>query len=97
MSDRSIMERLVRGKAPGREFDVEFWQALGPSRILEAAWGLVVTAASAKGIHEDQLRLQRSVERFQRGRRTVSVRRRVRRDDPHGTTLRRILTQEMAR
>jgi len=67
--------RLVRGEAPGRDFDVQFWQALGPSRILEAAWDLVVTAASAKGIHEDQLRLQRSVEHFQRGRRPVPDRR----------------------
>jgi hypothetical protein len=58
------MERLVRGRASGREFDVEFWQSLGPSRLLEAAWDLVVTAASRKGIGEDQLRLQRSVERL---------------------------------
>ncbi len=82
MADRVVMERLVRGRAPGREFDVAFWQALGPSRILEAAWDLVVTAASAKGISEDQLRLQKSVEHFQRGRSAVPNRRRVRRDDP---------------
>ena len=87
MAARLIMERLVRGRPPGRDFDVQFWQALGPSRILEAAWDLVVTAASAKGIHEDQLRLQRSVEHFQRGRRPVPDRRRVRRDDPHGAAL----------
>jgi hypothetical protein len=85
MADRVVMERLVRGRAPGREFDIEFWQALGPSRILEAAWELVVTAASAKGIHESQLRLQRSVEHYQRGRRAVSDRGRVRGDDLHGT------------
>jgi hypothetical protein len=71
MSDRLIMERLTRGRAPGREFDIEFWQALGPSRILEAAWDLVITAASKEGIHEDQLRLQRSVEKLERGRRAV--------------------------
>jgi hypothetical protein len=59
MSDHLIMERLARGRAPGREFDIEFWQALGPSRILEAAWDLAITAASREGIHEDQLRLQR--------------------------------------
>ena len=50
----------------GREFDIEFWQKLGPARIFEAAWDLVVTAAAVRGIHEDQLRLQRSVEAFQR-------------------------------
>ena len=80
MRERVIMERLVRGRAPGREFDICFWQALGPARILEAAWELVVTAASAKGIDEDQLRLQRSVEKLERGRRAVSRDRRLRRD-----------------
>jgi hypothetical protein len=35
------MERLTRGRAPGRGFDIEFWQALGPSRILEAARGIL--------------------------------------------------------
>jgi hypothetical protein len=69
MADRVIMTRLTRGRAPGREFDIAFWQALGPTRIFEAAWDLVVTAAAAKGIHEDQLRLQRSVTKFiKRGR-----------------------------
>ncbi len=70
MADRVIMTRLTRGRAPGREFDIAFWQALGPTRIFEAAWDLVVTAAAAKGIHEDQLRLQRSVTKLiKRGRR----------------------------
>jgi hypothetical protein len=73
MAQRVAMERLVRNRAPGREFDVEFWQALGPARILEAAWSLVVAAASRKGINEDQLRLQRSVEKLERGRRKVST------------------------
>jgi hypothetical protein len=69
MADRLVMEHFVRGRAPGREFDVEFWQALGPSKIVEAAWDLVVTAAAARGVNEDQLRLQKSIEHFQRGRR----------------------------
>jgi len=34
-----------------------------PTRIFEAAWDLVVTAAAVRGIHEDQLRFQRSVTR----------------------------------
>lgn len=49
MVKRIVMERLVRGRAPGREFDVDFWQALGPAKIFEAAWDLVVKAASARG------------------------------------------------
>jgi hypothetical protein len=62
MSERVIMTRLVRGHAPGRDFDIAFWQALGPSRIIEAAWDLVLTAAAARGVHEDQLRLQTCYE-----------------------------------
>lgn len=84
MAERVVMERLVRGRAPGREFDVEFWQALGPARILEAGWDLVITAASRKGISEDQLRLQRSVENLKRGRRKVSNSGRLRRNDLYG-------------
>ena len=87
MSDRVMMSRLVKGRAPGREFDIAFWQALGPTRIFEAAWDLVVTAAAAKGIHEDQLRLQRSVTRLKRGRRPVSDRRGIRGDGAYGTAL----------
>src|SRR5260221_14435483 len=71
MADRLIMTRLVRGRAPGREFDIAFWQALGPCRIFEAAWDLVVTAAAVRGVHEDQLRLQRSVTKFQQYRRSL--------------------------
>src|SRR5436305_12157178 len=84
MADRLIMSRLVKGRPPGREFDIAFWQKLGPAKICEAAWDLVVTAAAARGIHEDQLRLQRSGTKFQRGRRAVSDRGRLRGDGPHG-------------
>ena len=89
MADRKrvVMTRLVRGRAPGRGFDIAFWQQLGSARICEAAWDLVVTAAAARGIHEDQLRLQRSVTKLQRGRRPVSDRGRVRGDDLHGTAI----------
>lgn len=69
MPDRVIMTRLMRGRPPGREFDIAFWQAAGPCRIFEAAWDLVVTAAAVRDIPEEQLRLQRSVTRFKRGRR----------------------------
>jgi hypothetical protein len=31
--------RLVRGKAPDRQFDVSFNQALGPAKILESERG----------------------------------------------------------
>jgi len=67
MADRVVMTRMIRGRAPGREFDIAFWQALGPSRILEAAWDLVVTAAAVRGVHEDQLRLQRLLQSLDAG------------------------------
>lgn len=41
--ERVVMTRMVCGRAPGRELDIAFWQKLGPSRIFEAAWDLVVT------------------------------------------------------
>lgn len=87
MADRLIMTRLVKGRPPGREFDIEFWQRLGPTRIFEAAWDLVVTAARVKGINEDQLRLQRSVTSLQRGRSPLPHRRRLRSDGLHGAPL----------
>jgi hypothetical protein len=81
-----MMSRLVKGRAPGHEFDIAFWQKLGPTKIFEAAWDLVVTAA-ARGIDEDQLRLQRSVTKLERGRHSLPDRGRVRGDGPHGTAL----------
>jgi hypothetical protein len=42
MAERLIMTRLLKGRAPGREFDIAFWQKLGPARIFEAAWDLEV-------------------------------------------------------
>ncbi|HWR52334.1 MAG TPA: hypothetical protein VN428_14575 [Bryobacteraceae bacterium] len=71
-------EKLGRRDDADRDFDIDFWQQLGPARIVEAAWDLVVTAASAKGIDESQLRLQRSVEKLKRIRRPVSGHRRTR-------------------
>src|SRR4051794_30279882 len=87
MADRVIMSRLVKGRAPGREFDIAFWQKLGPAKIFEAAWDLVVTAAAARGIDEDQLRLQRSVTRLERGRHSLPDRGGLRGDGPHGTAV----------
>ena len=68
MSDRLTMERIVRGQAPGREFDIEYWQRLGPEAIFAAAWEMVV-AVHQKEANAGELRLRRSVENFQRVRR----------------------------
>lgn len=43
-----------------REFDIDFWQAQGPSAILAAAWQLVETATLLKGGSANELRLQRT-------------------------------------
>jgi hypothetical protein len=49
MADRLVMTRLLKGRPPGREFDVEFWQRLRPEAIFEAAWDLVVTRCQRAG------------------------------------------------
>jgi hypothetical protein len=49
-----------------RSFDVEYWQRQGPDAIFRAAWELVEVAHRHKGLNPDDLRLQRSVESFQR-------------------------------
>ena len=78
------MERVVRREGADREFDVDFWQALGDAKIFAAAWDLVVTAAAMKGVREDQLELQRSVATFRRRRRPLPRRPGVRGDEAHG-------------
>jgi len=60
--------RLVPLKKAVRDFDVEFWQKLGASAILSAAWDLVVTAERMKNPNGD-LRLQRHIAVLKRLRR----------------------------
>ena len=62
------MARWVPLKKAGRDFDVEFWQKLGASAILSAAWDLVVTAERMKNPNAD-LRLQRHIAVLKRLRR----------------------------
>ena len=50
-------------------FDLKFWQEQTPQARFDAAWELVVHAAKVKGVDVRQLRLQRSVETFQRQQR----------------------------
>ena len=71
MSGKFSMERLVRLDEAGRDFDVEYWQALGDTAIVRAAWELAVTAAAARGVDAEQLQLHRFVEKLQRRRRPV--------------------------
>ncbi len=49
-----------------RSFDLAFWQAQNDTARFAAAWELVIFANRLKNKHDDQLRLQRTVETFQR-------------------------------
>ncbi len=66
---RTFMERRGRLEDLDRTFDIEFWQAQPPEVRFQAAWELVLHYAKVQGLDVHQLRLQRSVENFQRKRR----------------------------
>ena len=61
-----IVERRAKLEDSDRSFDLRFWQAQPPRARFDAAWELIVHYAKAKGLDVRQLRLQRSVETFQR-------------------------------
>ena len=61
-----FMERTGRIEELDRSFDLAFWQAQSPTARFEAAWELIIHAYKVKGQDVRQLRLQRSVESFQR-------------------------------
>ena len=60
------MERRGKLEDLDRSFDVAFWQSQTAEARFEAAWELIVHANRVKGNDVRQLRLQRSVETFQR-------------------------------
>ena len=78
-----VMERYGKLEDLDRSFDIAFWQAQSATARFAAAWELVVDAYRIKGKDVSQLRLQRSVEHFQRLPRALSRGRRVRRRSPH--------------
>jgi hypothetical protein len=61
-----VVERYGRISEMDRSFDVAYWQRQGPAAIFEAAWQLVVEAHSRTSQDPDELRLRRSLEKFQR-------------------------------
>ena len=63
------MERRGKITELDRSFDIQFWQAQSSQARFAAAWELVVHANRVKGDRVRQLRLQRSVESFQRQQR----------------------------
>jgi hypothetical protein len=68
MDKTRFVERRGKLSELDRTFDLEFWQAQPPEVRFNAGWELVVHYANVKGIDVRQLRLQRSVEVFQRQR-----------------------------
>lgn len=61
-----IMERYGKLEDMDRSFDLSFWQAQPEAARFAAAWDMVVTAWKIQGKNPDELRLQRTVESFQR-------------------------------
>ena len=56
--------RLVKGRFPNRDFDIEFWQAQGDEAIFAAAWELVELAEEMN--HGGKPTLQRTVTTLKR-------------------------------
>jgi len=61
-----IVERFGKLEDLDRSFDLTFWQAQPEAARFAAAWELVVLAWRMKGKDVGELRLQRTVESFQR-------------------------------
>jgi hypothetical protein len=61
-----VMMRFGRIEDMDRSFDIEYWQRQGDAAIFRAAWELVEAYWRDRGKDPDELRLQRSVEAFQR-------------------------------
>ena len=60
------MERKGKLSELDRSFDLKFWQAQSPNARFQAAWELIQHAWKVKGNDVRQLRLQRSVESYQK-------------------------------
>lgn len=61
-----FVERRGKISELDRTFDLKFWQSQSPQARFDAAWMLILHAWRAKGNDVRQLRLQRSIETFQR-------------------------------
>lgn len=65
-TDGVVMERIGRIEDADRSFDVVYWQRLGDAAIFRAAWELAEFYHRDRGTSPDELRLQRSLESFER-------------------------------
>jgi len=66
MSKSNFVERKGKLEDLDRLFDIEFWQSQSPQQRFDAAWELIVHAWKVKGGDVRQLRLHRSIEKFER-------------------------------
>jgi hypothetical protein len=68
MIQSAFLERRGKISELDRSFDLDFWQGQSSEARFDATWELIVHYVKVKGIDVRQLRLQRSVENFQRQR-----------------------------
>ena len=61
-----VMERFGKLQEMDRSFDIEFWQQQGDAAIFRAAWELVEFYYRDRGLNPNDLRLQRTIEHFER-------------------------------
>ena len=61
-----VMERFGKLKDMDRSFDIEYWQRQGDAAIFRAAWEMVEFYYRDRGLDLNELRLQRTIENFQR-------------------------------
>ena len=59
-------ERRGKIEDMDRSFDLKFWQSQPPKARFDAVWEMIVHYMKVKGQDVRQLRLQRSIESFQR-------------------------------
>ena len=62
----NFVERTGKIEELDRSFDLKFWQAQSDADRFAAAWELVIHSYIIKGKDVNQLRLQRTIENFQR-------------------------------
>lgn len=66
MNRNNVTERTGKLEDLDRSFDIAFWQAQTAKARFDAMWELVVHANRVKGRDVRHLRLQRTVESFQK-------------------------------
>ncbi len=66
MKSQNFIERTGKLQNLDCSFDIAFWQAQDSKARFDATWELIIHAHHVKGKDVRQLRLQRTVEHFQK-------------------------------